>query len=669
MAELVRQAYENHAILAVEAGTGIGKSFAYLVPALYNAMENPDERTVIATSTINLQHQLYEKDIPMLFRLLGRSCKVALAVGRSNYLCIRRFVEKKQESALLATDPESDLYKINGWASKTDSGLRSDYPYALPSDLWMDINSDSDLCAGHNCPYFSECFYAKAKLKCKEAKIIVSNHHLLFSDAANRLENQEDFSEDGVLPAFSRLIIDEAHNIEDNATEYFTKTYDPKEMHRQLGILERKTGASDSLVEMLSPYVDDDKIIDAIHDDISLLTGQVDTLDQYLLVIFAKTDYQPLLVKKEYEAKLSGFSDLAALVAATSGRLASKINKLVENNHAPQEYETKITELRVRGTRIQEMGEVLSAFCNFSAWNDDVHWFNTEISRNNVRRVQVLITPLDISPLLVDAIFKKLNTVVCTSATLSIGGDFKFWGGRVGLPYDEERPFLTGVFPSPFDFKRRLLLLTPMDAVIAEPKNDQEPYVKYVSETIYDCIRSSEGGALVLFTSYMMMKKVRNAIASRMAENHLTLYCQGEADRYTLLSKFIAENDSSLLATSSFWEGVDAPGQTLRMVIIVKLPFQVPSDPVFKARCDSIDMQGGSGFGQLGLPATTMKLKQGFGRLLRNKEDRGIVLILDGRIMTKGYGVTMIRSLPECYHPESVTETLCPKIEDFLFGG
>ena len=232
-------------------------------------MENPDERTVIATSTINLQHQLYEKDIPMLFRLLGRSCKVALAVGRSNYLCIRRFVEKKQESALLATDPESDLYKINGWASKTDSGLRSDYPYALPSDLWMDINSDSDLCAGHNCPYFSECFYAKAKLKCKEAKIIVSNHHLLFSDAANRLENQEDFSEDGVLPAFSRLIIDEAHNIEDNATEYFTKTYDPKEMHRQLGILERKTGASDSLVEMLSPYVDDDKIIDAIHEQLS----------------------------------------------------------------------------------------------------------------------------------------------------------------------------------------------------------------------------------------------------------------------------------------------------------------------------------------------------------------------------------------------------------------
>lgn len=668
MAELVRQAYEQHAILAVEAGTGIGKSFAYLVPALYNAMENPDERTVIATSTINLQRQLYEKDIPMLFRLLGRNCKVALAVGRSNYLCIRRFLQKKEESALLATDPNSDLYRIDQWARETETGLRSDYPYAMPMDLWLDINSDSDLCQGHTCPYFTQCFHTKAKLRCKEAKIIVSNHHLLFSDAASRLESQADFDGDGVLPGFSRLIIDEAHNIEDNATEYFTQTYDPKEMRRQMGIIERRSGSS-SLLESLAPYAEDQHLVDAIHDDIALLASQVDTLDQLLLALFARTDYQPLLVKREYEEKLSGFKTAALDVAATSGRLAAKINTLVEHNSAPDEFETRITELRVRGTRVQVMGEVLSTFCNFAGWNDDIHWFNTEISRNNMRRVQVLITPLDISSLLVEAIFKKLATVVCTSATLCIGDSFAFWGSRVGLPYDEERPFLTGVFPSPFDFKRRLLLLTPMDAVITAPKQDQEPYVSYISETIYQCIRSSEGGALVLFTSYAMLKQVKERIRDRMAENHLSMYCQGEADRYTLLSKFIQENDSSLLATSSFWEGVDAPGQTLRMVIIVKLPFQVPSDPVFKARCDALDAQGGSGFGQLGIPSATMRLKQGFGRLLRTKDDRGIVLILDGRLMTKGYGVTMLRALPPCFHPESVTSTLGEKIEDFLFGG
>ncbi|MFA6891443.1 MAG: ATP-dependent DNA helicase [Sphaerochaetaceae bacterium] len=669
MAELVREAYERHAVLAVEAGTGIGKSFAYLVPALYNAMENPDERTVIATSTINLQRQLYEKDIPMLFRLLGRSCKVALAVGRSNYLCIRRFLQKKNESALLATDPTNDLYRIDQWARETDTGLKSDYPYAMPGDLWQDINSDGDLCPGHTCPYFTECFHTKAKLRCKEARIVVSNHHLLFSDAANRLENQTDFSSDGVLPGFDHLVIDEAHNIEGNATEYFTRTYDPKEMHRQMGIIERKSGSSPSLLESMSPYAEDVKLVDAIHDDIALLSGQVDTLDQLLLALFAKTDYQPLLVKREYEQKLSGFTEASSAVAATSGRMASKINTLIEHNDAPDELSTKITELRVRATRIQAMGEVLSSFCNFAGWNDDIHWFNTETGRNRARRVQVLITPLDISSLLVEAIFKKLSTVVCTSATLCIGNDFSFWGGRVGLPYDNERPFLSGVFPSPFDFKRRLLLLTPIDAVFPAPKQDQEPYVAYVAETVYQCIRSSEGGALVLFTSYAMMKQVKGRIEDRMAANHMTMYCQGEADRYTLLSRFISENDSSLLATSSFWEGVDAPGQTLRMVVIVKLPFQVPSDPVFKARCDALDAQGGSGFAQLGIPSATMRLKQGFGRLLRNKDDRGIVLILDGRLMSKGYGVTMLRALPQCYHPDSMTSGLCGKIEDFLFGG
>ncbi|MFA6846002.1 MAG: ATP-dependent DNA helicase [Sphaerochaetaceae bacterium] len=666
MAELVRQSYENKAILAVEAGTGIGKSFAYLVPAIYNAMEHPDEKTVIATSTINLQKQLFEKDIPMIFRLLDRSCKVALAVGRGNYLCIRRLLQKKAETPLLADDPTEEICKIEQWAKITESGLRNEYPGRL-SDLWLEINSDGDLCQGRNCPYLHDCFYFKAKLKAKEANIVVSNHHLLFSDAHTRFEDGLDYTEDGILPPFNRLIIDEAHNIESNASEYFTEIYDSKEMKRQIAIIERKGGSSLSLLESLAPYAVSDDIVDRIHDDIALLLRDVDTLDQYLLVVFAKNSFQPVLIKAENQPRLDEFVESATKVSETSGRLASKINQLLEHNTAPLEFESKINEMKIRGLRLQKMSEVLCKFCNFPAWDDDIHWFNVETNKDKSHRVQVMITPLNISHMMVEAIFKKLDTVVCTSATMNLNDDFRFWGSRVGLPYDDVRPFLRDTFISPFDFRNRLLLLTPSDAPVFS-RDDPAPYISYMGDTIFNCIFSAGGGTLVLFTSYSMLKAVKEQVEDRFKTNHMTLFCQGEMDRFTLLNNFIKDNDSNLFATSSFWEGIDAPGQTLRMVIIVKLPFQVPSDPVFKARCDALDLAGGSGFGQLGLPSATMKLKQGFGRLLRNKDDRGIVVILDSRVESKSYGTCMMRSLPESYHPQTLTSGLCEKIEGFLYN-
>ena len=667
MALKVREAYERDGILVVEAGTGIGKSFAYLVPALLHALEKPDERTVVATSTINLQKQLYEKDIPMLFKLLGTECKVALAVGRGNYLCLRRFLAKRDESSLLAQDPASDLGRLTDWARTTESGQRSDYPYPLPGDLWGDINSDGDLCLGFKCPYAATCFYQKAKRHTKEAKIIISNHHLLFSDAAWRYENQQEFDGDGILPAFNRLILDEAHNIEENATSYFTDTYDPKELKRQLSIIQRRNGKRPSLLEQLVEYASVPALADRILDDIAFLVGAVDTLDQYLLQLFARTDYQPCLVTAEHQARLATFSDVARPIYEATGRMAAKVNQFIEQNHAPEELEFRLKELKVHSERIKTMGAVLSRFCDFSAWGSDIHWFNPEMGRDKSRRMQIMITPLNIAPLLVNALFKKQATVVCASATLSLGDGFRYWGSRVGLPYDDRRPFLTGIYPSPFDYKRNLLLLTPADAPELD-RSDPEPYIRYISETIFQSIFSSGGGALVLFTSYAMLKAVRSRVEPRLQKEGLHVLCQGESDRFSLLRSFIQDQDSSLMATSSFWEGVDAPGQTLRLVIIVKLPFQVPSDPVFKARCDAIDRDGGSGFMQIALPETTMKLKQGFGRLLRSKDDRGVVLVLDSRVMNKAYGLGMIRCLPESFHPETTSRTICEHIENFLFG-
>jgi len=667
MASLVRDSFEHNAIAAIEAGTGIGKSFAYLAVALYAAMQDPDEKTVIATSTINLQRQLYEKDLPMLFKFLGLSCKTALAVGRGNYVCINRFMQAKAEASLLAQDPASELYQVAQWIKETESGLFADFPGKLSSELKGEVCSDGDLCSNHGCAFFRDCFYFKAKAKAKDAKIIISNHHLLFTDAQNRFISDVGYEDEMILPPFNRLIIDEAHNIEANATEYFTEVYDSQQLLRQIAKIQ-KSGRfrGKSLLEQLADYSSDADIIERIQDDIMLLTQEIGTLDQYLLGVFQKNDFQPVLIKVEQQGRLEQFVKAATSVSQASGRLAAKINTFLEHNKAPQEFEGKINELKVRGTRIAMMSEVLTKFCNFTLWKDEVHWFNAE-AYGTYRSVQVCITPLSIADLLVEAVFAKLQSVVCTSATLDLNDEFKFWSSRVGLPYDEQRPFLKGAFRSPFDYKNKLLLLTPTDAPIYS-KDTEDAYTQYLANTIFKSIQSAEGGALVLFTSYAMLKKVQQMLAQKFEDAGLDLLCQGTFDRYTLLSRFIAEKDSVLFATSSFWEGVDAPGETLRLVIIVKLPFTVPSDPVFKARCEAIDRNGGSGFYQLALQSATMKLKQGFGRLLRSTCDRGVVLILDSRVVSKNYGMYMLRSLPESYHPDTETDGICDKIENFLYG-
>lgn len=666
MADLVRQSYETGAICAAEAGTGIGKSFAYLAVAASRANECPDERTVVATSTINLQRQLFEKDLPILLSSLGLECRTALAVGRSNYICIQRFLQVKADTPLSAVDPESELARVERWMRTTESGLFSDLGFSISGELFGEICCDSDLCPAHSCPYYKECFFFKAKARAREAQIVISNHHLLFSDAQSRNVSDTDYDEEAILPPFNHLVIDEAHNIEANASEYFKAEYDSSSLLRHVYKIQRSSRYSkQSLLDQVGAYCTEVERIEAIKDLIHLLLQQVETLDQYLLSVFQKNDYQPVLIKTEHQDRLADFSRAAVAIVETATRLGSRIAGLVSAVKVPAEMEGRANELKVRSERITALADVLSRFCDFAGWGDEIHWFNAERVRSQVR-IQVCITPLSIAPILTEALFSKLETVVCTSATMDLGDEFAFWSSRMGLPYTESRPYLRGVFLSPFDYKERLMLLTPHDAPLPPAKAD-EPYVHYLRESIWDSVHTTGGGALVLFTSYATLKAVKEGLSPRFAEEGMLLLSQGEGDRYALLNTFIADADSTLLATSSFWEGVDAPGDTLRLVIITKLPFSVPSDPVFKARCEAIDRAGGSGFFQLALQSATMKLKQGFGRLLRSTSDRGIVLILDSRVMTKSYGPFMLRSLPESYHPECDTSSIAARIESFLY--
>ncbi len=666
MALMVQQAYHDHALAAIEAGTGIGKSFAYLVPALLWSIEHPKERTVVATSTINLQNQLFRKDLVQLFDLLHVSAKVALVMGRSNYLCLRRLEEYAEQTPLVSRDPLSDIGSVVAWSAETETGLRTDFPGTITASIWSEVCSDADLCAGYRCSYAKDCFFMKSRRKAGEAAIIIANHHLLFTDARSRMIDDLDYDTDAVLPPFQRLVIDEAHNIEKNATDFFTHTYSTFEVLRTLSHISRTRRGNTSLIEELALYLRSPALADQITGEISLLVESIGYLDTYLVSLMQQGRLKTALIGVEQQQWMSDAVPLGKAVLAHIIRLSELAQQLVESLAIPDELEIRVQELAVYIRRVRASADALERFIDFASWNTDVYWMELATHPKQSPHAALHISPLSVAQPLRDTIFSKLATVVCTSATLDLNDSFTYWGSRVGLPVSPDRMYLTAVHHSPFDFKERLLLLTPSDAPVFTERT-AEAFGSYCVQTIRHAVYASGGGALVLFTSYRMLTSVADAIAPDLVKAGITLLRQGEEDRSRLLHRFIDDEDSVLFATDSFWEGVDAPGNTLRLVVIVKLPFRVPTEPVFRARQEALDQEGKSGFFQLALPEATMRLKQGFGRLLRNALDSGIVLILDSRVVQKNYGQWMLQALPESFHPETTTDGVPGKIESFLY--
>ncbi len=666
MALLIRRAYEENAIAAIEAGTGIGKSFAYLVPAVLWAIEHPEERTVIATATINLQNQLFDKDLEQLFTIMNQRCPIALVMGRRNYLCLHRLEERVAEAPLLARDPLSELGAIVAWAQTTETGLRTEFPGRLRGELWGDVCSDPDLCLGYRCSYSRDCFFMKSRKRAMEAKILISNHHLLFTDARSRMIDELSYDEESVLPPFQRLVIDEAHNIEKNATDFFTTTYSGYDMLRSIGRIAQKRRRSKGLVEELAPYATDANLAGDILNVIAQLVEAIGYVDTFLVGFMQQVRSFNFLVQPHMQDQFTDFVRLSKVVIGYSEELGVLIAKFLEEGALPDEIAHRGRELHVHVLRIRARAQALAQFIDFDHWTDDIYWFEMLDFGKGGKSVEVHVSPLSVAEALKNTIFQGLSTVICTSATLDLHDEFAYWGSRIGLPLQNDRPYYTAVHHSPFNFKNNLLLLTPHDAPVFSNKNPEE-FFTYVSASVLDALIASGGGGLVLFTSYAMLKQVADELRGELEKAGISLLCQGEEDRSQLLRHFSDDMDSVLFATDSFWEGVDAPGNTLRLVIIVKLPFRVPTDPVFRARQESLDKEGKSGFFALALPEATMKLKQGFGRLLRNTVDTGIVLILDSRVVNKQYGRWMLRALPESFHPETTTAGISEKIESFLY--
>ena len=669
MALDVLSAYERNAVAAIEAGTGIGKSFAYLVPALYYAFEDPDDRTVIATSTINLQKQLLEKDLPALFKALGQDCPVAIAVGRNNYLCLRRLAELVKDNELYAYDGVSEISKLNSFAAETETGLRTEYRGRLDYQVWSSACSDTDFCQGGKCPYFTDCFYFKAKKKLSEASIIICNHHLLFVDSNTRLENGLGYDEDAILPPFRHLVVDEAHNMERHATDLFTNTCSSYSLRRQMDHIYDNRGLKGSgsgrILDDLLAFCPDKNLYQEILDFYALVKAKAETLNMATLNLLDYNKLAHLLCTKKNMGRLiAEIGPAATEVIENGGRLIARLNSFVSKLDLDESLKFKADEMLVHVNRISDQIDILSSFMNFEKWTEDIHYLDIE-QHAGIRYVTFNIAPLEVSDVLADALFKKLDSVICTSATMDLHDDFSYWCSGVGLPA-EGKPFVHKVYESPFDYRNRLMLLTPYDTPTFTRENEEE-YAAFTCETVYDAVSSSGGGALVLFTSFRLMEYVYERLKPRFSAMGLNTLKQGDADRYALLEQFKEDMDSVLFATDSFWEGVDAPGNTLRMVIITKLPFRMPDDPIYKARYAKLEEDGKSGFYCLSLPDATMRLKQGYGRLMRHTSDKGIVLILDSRIVSKGYGAMMLRSLPESYHPETETKTLGQKIEGFLF--
>ncbi|MDR1804001.1 MAG: ATP-dependent DNA helicase DinG [Treponema sp.] len=696
---LIIRGFNDDALVAAEAGTGVGKSFAYLLPALSFAVAN-DERIVISTATITLQEQLYGKDIPLVTAGLGKKIKTVLVKGRGNYLCRRRLDDALRESYLF-DEEKGHLEDIARWAETSATGSVSDLSFLPVEGLWSRVCSEADTCMSMRCPERERCFVMLLRRDASDARVLVVNHHLLFADLAARHEGAG-YSGAVVLPPYSRVIIDEAHKTEESATSFFSQEFSRLGIYRQLGRLYRKRRGSKSglllrLISMLPGKAekaeDQDQIDDRIEEAIETIRNAVDNLDETALALCAGEGVFRLTPQKEGIVKDGLLPEFAAL-RKTLNSLAGLVRNLLEEVPEESGDDSAVWEVRAVLRRLDTVGSVCTCFIEYMEKSDEVMWMEKRArgeprsgqtsvegsgSRREIRgeiRGQIAgdlpwvvfnVTPIDIAPSLKEALFEPSKTVVCVSATLTTGtsaeGSFDYWKNGCGLNLLGEREVLTGIFPSPFPFQSRVLLAAPSDA----PLPADEEYGVFVDTAVAALTEAAGGSALVLFTSYRALKSAYEAAQPVLQKQGIRLLRQGDDDRNRLLQSFLNDENSVLFATDSFWEGVDAPGDTLRLVILCRLPFRSPNDPVFEARRDALKSRGGNAFMDLSLPEAVMKLKQGFGRLMRRSSDHGVVVVLDGRLLRKSYGGIFLASLPETKTCFGSLDTILRSMENFLF--
>ncbi len=658
MAAYVADAYNDGGIALLEAGTGVGKSFAYLVPALEWARVN-GERTIVSTNTINLQEQLVGKDLPILARAFStgeRAVTFALLKGWRNYLCLSRLEQARAgQESLFDEGRGAELEAIAGWASRTADGSLSDLVEEPSNDVWDAVAAESDLCTRLKCPHFDRCFVFAARRRAAEADVVVVNHHLLASDLAVRIAS-DNWQEAAVLPPYRRLVLDEAHHLEDVAAQHLGTQVSMIGVQRLLGRLERNgRGLLPTLAAELSTHQD---LIGAASRDL-LGRTVLDALGAARR--WAEELFGRLGRRLETEQVLR-FTDAFAtdnvwregLDVALDNLLVafSKLRDGVEtiadrlSIDDPAEMRTRlIGELRGVVRRLDAAAEGLKATLQPVGYRPPIGPAVRWMERRGRRTPNLTLSavPLDLAPVLKEALFDRTETVILTSATLAAGGEFTFLEERLGLSLPPSRVTVREILPSPFDFAAQCVFGIPTD--IPEPREDESGHGSAVARVLLELAHASDGGVFGLFTSHGALRRAADAIRGHVG-GRWPLLVQGEAQRDQLLRRFRDAGSAILLGTDSFWEGVDVPGRALRVLILAKLPFKVPSEPLTAARLERLTDAGVDGFAHYLVPLAALKLKQGFGRLIRTKSDVGAVVLLDRRVVTKRYGAVMLEGLP-----------------------
>jgi len=668
----VTSAFKEGRIQLIEAGTGTGKSLAYLLPAVFWAMTKK-EVVVISTHTISLQEQLIHKDIPNLLNALNIELKVALVKGMHNYLCLRKLEDSYHTRLLLTDDERKNLEAIETHRS-TGDGSRSGFPFFPTGDVWERVSAEGDTCNGQECPFFSQCYFFKARRNAADADLVVVNHHLLLTDLMKKKENEEIGKRDadgnpvGLLPFFDRLIIDEAHHLEEIATDLLANRVTTLEVVKSVARLTaEKSSKGQGKVPLLKAKIEErykgkelpTELKDMIQrlslgiyhvrkELLQNLTDSFNSIGTFLkqnqseeggkLRLLGHHTEQPHW-KNQVTPSLEGFIHVLDLFVTEHRHLELDMKSLGSD---PVQEQTKSLRFDIQGltNRLEGASAILKAFLK-EPQEGEVRWIEDDQHRL-MHNVHVVLGSLDVAAALQSVLFKKLSTVVLCSATLTANQNFDFAKRRMGLLGSKR--VKEAIFDSPFHYPSQALFAIPQDMKSPQDPGFLDEAVPYIEELL----KLSRGNAFILFTSYQMLQDCYERLKGPLQKERYHLLKHGDMGRQALLEKFKSTNRSVLFGTDSFWEGVDVVGDALRLVILVKLPFQVPSDPLIQAKTEKIAKEGGNPFMEYSLPQAIVKFKQGFGRLIRHKKDRGCIVCLDNRMATKPYGKLFINSLPDC---------------------
>jgi ATP-dependent DNA helicase DinG len=683
MALTVAEAFNHDRVTLIEAGTGTGKSLAYLVPSILWAVRN-NQRVVVSTNTINLQEQLIKKDLPFLTRNSSIEFKAVLVKGRSNYACLRKLEQVETEPSLFPDESAQELTTIIEWSKACQDGCRSDLAFTPRGSTWEEVCCEADQCSRSRCKHFNRCFFYRARRDASAARILVVNHALLLSDIVLRKETGYDAT--AILPPFSRLIFDEGHHLEDVATTHLSQVITRGGVLKQLHRLVPQKANRAGLLTIISSRITRDlpESREGLYMELSGLleshllpkNRDLEQLTEQImdwLAISLEHDAGGL-VGREQKLRITADVSSTPFWQECCQRLKTLADALNDYTSAlrtllrrcedlPEKLREKLSDqlLDTSGIegRLQAMAETLLFF--ISEAEGYCRWIESKRGSRGVQ-ARLCAAPLDISAQVKETVLDKLKTIIVTSATLTVGGEFSYLKKRTGFGLLPKARLSELYLASPFDYATQVFVAVPDDM----PEPTAHGFREALEEHILRAVAISKGGVFILFTSYDLLNKVYSSLSPEFAKLGLIALKQGETGRHALLAHFRKEGNAVLFGTDSFWEGVDVKGEALRLVIIARLPFQVPTEPVQQARSEKIEADGGDPFREFSVPQAVIKFRQGFGRLIRSRDDRGAVLILDRRVVTKNYGKKFLRSLPETELVRGASDEVFKKMEEFF---